>query len=169
MTDSTTPFLTLVSAVPQQWVGGAGIIMVNGTIGGATVDLYISDDGTNWIAIGSQLSATGIQVFAGPANSWLKAVVAGGVPNLTIKVYREAGLNAWIVNPSSGSSGGPTSGVTIDGLNYKGQKTSALSFPVVLASDYAISTSVADMLEITGTISSAAVLSNFPKTDCTGY
>lgn len=32
-----------------------------------------------------------------------------------------------------------------------------------------ITTNPADMLNITGTISSAAVLSNFPKTDCTGY
>jgi hypothetical protein len=169
MTDTAIAELTLASDIPQQWNGGAGIIMVNGTIGGATVDLYISDDATNWIAVGSQLTDVGIQVFAGPRNSWLKAVVAGGSPVLTIKVYREAGLNAWVVNPAGASGGGGVgSDVTIAGISYKGQKTSANSFPVVLASDYSISTSSLDMVAISGTIGSAAVLSNFPKTDCTG-
>lgn len=168
MADVITPHLTLTTGVAQQWVGGAGLILVSGTIGGATVDLYMSDDNTNWVAIGSQLTDVAAQVFAAPRGAWLKAIVTGGSPVLNINVYREAGLSGWVGTAGGSAGGGASGSVDIASISYKGQKTSAQSFPVVLASDYSISTSALDMVAVSGTISSAAVLSNFPKTDCTG-
>jgi hypothetical protein len=66
----------------QAWRGGRGTFIVEGTIGGATVTLQYSLDGTTWHDVGAEvtLSATGIGGFE-IAPGLLRAEVSGGTPS----------------------------------------------------------------------------------------
>lgn len=168
------PMLSLTDGVAQQWVGGAGCVIVSGGFGGGTLQLSFSDDGLNFIPMDGELSDVAMVPFALPRNAWIMATFTGGPLAVNVKVYREAGMPSWTrtQNISGGGGGGGDVNIASFGGSAvsKGQHTKAQSIGVTLASDEdALSFAPADMLSTVGTIASAAVLSNFPIADTSAY
>lgn len=66
-----------------QWPGGAGMVDVVGTFGGATVTLqFLGPDGATWITVGadSTFTAAGGALFMMRAGK-LRMAVSGGAPS----------------------------------------------------------------------------------------
>jgi hypothetical protein len=76
--------LTLLTAASATgagvaWPGGAGVMFVGGTFGGATAALQWSDDGSTWWALGAgySLTAAGLIQFNLPSGQ-IRASITGG-------------------------------------------------------------------------------------------
>lgn len=82
-TNSTTPAF--------DWLGGQGLLIVEGTLGGATITLqYSLDVGVTWSTLDSTVVLTALSsvVFNLPAGK-IRAVVSGGTAaSLTIKAKK---------------------------------------------------------------------------------
>jgi regulation of enolase protein 1 (concanavalin A-like superfamily) len=69
--------------------GGPVLLIIRGTLGGATVKLQVSDDGTNWVDLQyAAFTAESAVLMDLPINTPIRAVVsgAGGSTSVTVAI-----------------------------------------------------------------------------------
>lgn len=63
------------------WTGGRGLLVLAGTVGGATIRLqYLGPDGVTWLPAATDLTAVGMVAFDLPPGR-IRAAVSGGSPS----------------------------------------------------------------------------------------
>lgn len=143
--------------------------------------LGLDATGYSWIAAITATGSTSIDIWTG--TGLISAAQAGGsgggggnvnlnqVGGVSIALGQTTKSASLPMTLASDQGDLPANITKVGGAALAlGQTTKSASVPVALASDQGnLPVAVSDRLEVTGTISSAAVLSNFPVTDTSGY
>lgn len=62
------------------WPGGNGSLLVEGTIGGATVQLQLQSPNGSWLNVGAGVTAVGVTDFTVP-DGRVRVTITGGTPS----------------------------------------------------------------------------------------